>query len=118
MGEVHDGWSPEQGYAAWSDAQLVDAVGAADRGALHELFVRHEPWLAVRLSRRCSDPALVDTAVGRSRPELPLGEQLLLLRERHLGRDDLARAHVALLQAFFEEGGEGFAAAGGGGLGL
>jgi RNA polymerase sigma-70 factor (ECF subfamily) len=63
MEEVHDGWSPEQGYAAWSDAQLVDAVGAADRGALHELFARHEPWLAVRLTRRCSDPALVDTAV-------------------------------------------------------
>ena len=55
MGEVHDGWNPEQGYAAWSDAQLVDAVGASDRGALHELFVRHEPWLATRLSRRCAD---------------------------------------------------------------
>ena len=63
MGEVHDGWDPGEGYAAWSDAQLVDAVGAADRGALHELFVRHEPWLATRLSRRCADPALVDTAV-------------------------------------------------------
>ena len=46
MGEVHDGWSPGEGYAAWSDAQLVEAVGAADRGALHELFARHEPWLA------------------------------------------------------------------------
>ena len=63
MGEVHDGWSPGEGYAAWSDAQLVEAVGAADRGALHELFARHEPWLATRLSRRCADPALVDTAV-------------------------------------------------------
>ena len=63
MGEVHDGWAPGEGYAAWSDAQLVDAVGAADRGALHELFVRHEPWLATRLSRRCADPALVDTAL-------------------------------------------------------
>ena len=63
MGEVHDGWDPGEGYAAWSDAQLVDAVGAADRGALHELFVRHEPWLATRLSRRCADPALVDTAL-------------------------------------------------------
>ena len=63
MGEVHDGWDPREGYAAWSDAQLVDAVGAADRGALHELFVRHEPWLATRLSRRCADPALVDTAL-------------------------------------------------------
>jgi len=63
MGEVHEGWTPEEGYAAWSDAQLVDAVGASDRGALHELFVRHEPWLSIRLSRRCADPAIVDTAV-------------------------------------------------------
>ena len=39
MGEVNDGWSPEEGYAAWSDAQLVDAVKASDRGALRELFL-------------------------------------------------------------------------------
>ena len=38
-------------------------MGESDRGALHELFVRHEPWLVVRLSRRCADPAIVDTAV-------------------------------------------------------
>src|SRR6476660_6406558 len=63
MAEVHDGWTPEEGYAAWSDAQLVDAVKASDRGALRELFVRHEPWLAIRLSRRCADPAVVHTAV-------------------------------------------------------
>lgn len=63
MGEVHDGWSPERGYAAWSDEELLAAVADADRGALRELFARHEPWLALRLARRCADPAIVDTAV-------------------------------------------------------
>ena len=63
MGDVHDGWSLGEGYSGWSDAQLVEAVGAADRGALHELFVRHEPWLATRLSRRCGDQTVVDTAI-------------------------------------------------------
>lgn len=46
-----------------SDAELVAAVEDRDRGALHELFARHEPWLAMRLARRCADPAVVDTAV-------------------------------------------------------
>lgn len=46
-----------------SDADLLAAVRESDRGALHELFVRHEPWLAIRLTRRCSDPAIVDTAI-------------------------------------------------------
>lgn len=46
-----------------SDADLVAAVAAADRGALRELFDRHEPWLAARLERRCSDPAAVDSAI-------------------------------------------------------
>ena len=64
MGEVHDGWSPEEGYAAWSDAQLVDAVGASDRGALHELFTRHQPWLAARVRQRCADPAIVAEVVN------------------------------------------------------
>jgi hypothetical protein len=36
----------------------------------------------------------------------------------HFGGDDLADAHVAALERFFEQGGEGFAATGGGGLGL
>lgn len=63
MAEVHGGWSPGEGYAAWSDAQLVEAVADADRGALHELFVRHEPWLALRLARRCADQTIVDTAI-------------------------------------------------------
>jgi len=46
-----------------TDAELVRAVRDSDRGALHELFRRHEPWLALRLSRRCADPALVDEAL-------------------------------------------------------
>jgi len=46
-----------------TDAELVAALRDADRGALRELFVRHEPWLAARLTRRCPDPAIVDEAI-------------------------------------------------------
>jgi RNA polymerase sigma-70 factor (ECF subfamily) len=46
-----------------SDAELLAAVAAADRGALHELFRRHEPWLAARLRHRCADPEIVDEVV-------------------------------------------------------
>ena len=46
--------------ASRSDAELVLAVVERDRGALNELYRRHAPWLAVRLSRRCADPAVVD----------------------------------------------------------
>ena len=63
MGEQHTGWEAHGGPGRRSDAELVAAVGESDRGALRELFVRHEPWLVVRLSRRCADPAIVDTAV-------------------------------------------------------
>jgi RNA polymerase sigma-70 factor (ECF subfamily) len=63
MGEQHTGWESHGGVDLRSDAELVAAVGESDRGALHELFARHEPWLAVRLSRRCADPGIVDTAV-------------------------------------------------------
>jgi len=48
---------------ARTDAELLAAVRERDRGALHELFARHEPWLQVRLARRSSDPAAVDSAV-------------------------------------------------------
>ena len=57
------GWDAGAGADPRSDAALVAAVKDRDRGALHELFVRHEPWLAIRLSRRCADPTLVDTAI-------------------------------------------------------
>ena len=40
------------------------ACAAQDRGALHELFVRHEPWLAARLAHRCADTSIVDEAVS------------------------------------------------------
>lgn len=47
-----------------SDAELVAGVRGQDRGALRELFVRHEPWLAARLAHRCADPSIVDEAVS------------------------------------------------------
>jgi DNA-directed RNA polymerase specialized sigma24 family protein len=46
-----------------SDEQLLDAVAAGDRHALRSLYERHAPWLVLRLSRRCSNPAVVDQAV-------------------------------------------------------
>ena len=52
-----------QRLASASDAELVAALREYDRGALRELFVRHEPWLAARLSRRCADGAIVDEAI-------------------------------------------------------
>jgi RNA polymerase sigma-70 factor (ECF subfamily) len=47
-----------------SDAELVAGVRASDRAALRELFVRHEPWLAARLSHRCPDTSFVDEAIS------------------------------------------------------
>ena len=52
-----------QRLASASDAELVAALRESDRGALRELFVRHEPWLAARLARRCADGAIVDEAI-------------------------------------------------------
>ena len=46
-----------------SDADLVAALSGGDRAALGELYARHAPWLVLRLSRRCADPALVDEVV-------------------------------------------------------
>jgi RNA polymerase sigma-70 factor (ECF subfamily) len=63
MGVEDTGWDAGAGADARTDAELVAAVGDRDRGALHELFVRHEPWLALRLARRCADQSLVDTAI-------------------------------------------------------
>lgn len=48
------------------DRELLAAIRAADRGALHELFRRHEPWLVARLSYRCSDRTVVDEAVNET----------------------------------------------------
>jgi RNA polymerase sigma-70 factor (ECF subfamily) len=46
-----------------SDEALLQAVAAGDRAALHALYERHAPWLTLRLSRRCADPDIVDSAV-------------------------------------------------------
>ena len=48
---------------AQEDAGLLRAVAAGDRRALGELYDAHAPWLVLRLSRRCSDPGLVDEVV-------------------------------------------------------
>lgn len=48
---------------ARTDEELLAAVVGHDRGALHDLYLRHEPWLTARLARRCADPQLVEEAV-------------------------------------------------------
>jgi RNA polymerase sigma-70 factor, ECF subfamily len=45
------------------DAELLDAVADGDGEAMRVLYERHAPWLVLRLSRRCADPALVDEVV-------------------------------------------------------
>ncbi|MDH4111399.1 MAG: RNA polymerase sigma factor [Actinomycetota bacterium] len=45
------------------DEALLRAVAQGDREALEALYRRHAPWLMVRLSRRCSDPGLVEEVV-------------------------------------------------------
>lgn len=51
---------------ARTDAELLGAVAQGDRTALHALFRRHEPWLALRLSYRCPDRTVVDEAVSET----------------------------------------------------
>ena len=46
-----------------SDADLIAAVAAEDRGALRVLHERHSPWLVARLRRRCGDADVVAEAV-------------------------------------------------------
>ncbi|NUR83325.1 MAG: RNA polymerase sigma factor [Nonomuraea sp.] len=50
-------------HGTWTDACLLEAVGDGDRRALEVLYARHAPWLVLRLTRRCADPAVVDEAV-------------------------------------------------------
>lgn len=47
-----------------SDRDLLTEIAAGDRGALHELFTRHQPWLAARVRQRCADPAIVAEVVN------------------------------------------------------
>lgn len=49
--------------AADDDAVLLRAVARGDRQALVTLYDAHAPWLLLRLTRRCSDPGLVDEVV-------------------------------------------------------
>ncbi|GAA2576789.1 RNA polymerase sigma factor [Winogradskya consettensis] len=46
-----------------SDAQLLRAVAAEDMGALRLLYLRHAPWIRLRLARRCADADVVEAAV-------------------------------------------------------
>jgi len=46
-----------------SDVQLLRAVAAEDMGALRLLYLRHAPWIRLRLTRRCADADVVDAAV-------------------------------------------------------
>ena len=46
-----------------TDTELLAAVAEQDRGALEVLYHRHEPWLTMRLARRCADSTVVDEVV-------------------------------------------------------
>jgi RNA polymerase sigma-70 factor (ECF subfamily) len=46
-----------------SDVDLLVAVSRGERHALAALYARHGSWLLLRLSRRCSDPGLVDEVI-------------------------------------------------------
>ena len=46
-----------------TDAELIGAISERDRGALHELYRRHQPWLSTRLRYRCSDHEVVEEVV-------------------------------------------------------
>jgi RNA polymerase sigma-70 factor (ECF subfamily) len=43
-----------------TDGALLSAVAEGSPSALEDLYRRHSGWLSLRLSRRCSDPAVVD----------------------------------------------------------
>jgi len=49
---------------AHSDRELLAEIAAGDRGALHVLFDRHQPWIAARVRGRCRDPELVGEIVN------------------------------------------------------
>ena len=49
--------------AGTDDVDLIRLIGVGDRDALSELYRRHAGWLMVRLSRRCGDSDMVDTAL-------------------------------------------------------
>jgi RNA polymerase sigma-70 factor, ECF subfamily len=47
-----------------SDRELLVEIAAGDRGALRELFERHQPWLAARVRQRCGEPEIVADVVN------------------------------------------------------
>jgi RNA polymerase sigma-70 factor (ECF subfamily) len=49
---------------ALTDRDLLVEIAAGDRGALRQLFDRHQPWLTARVRRRCSDPEIVSEVVN------------------------------------------------------
>lgn len=51
------------GRGGLSDEELLASIGEGDRGALRELYDRHAPWLALRISRRCADRGIVEEVV-------------------------------------------------------
>ena len=46
-----------------SDTELIMAIVRDERDALRELYERHQPWLAARLTRRCNDSGMVAETV-------------------------------------------------------
>ena len=46
-----------------TDAELLTAIADDERDALRELYERHQPWLAARLTRRCGDSGMVAETV-------------------------------------------------------
>ena len=51
------------GHHEPDDKELLAAIVDGDRAAFDELYARHFAWLHLRLTRRCSDPALVEEAI-------------------------------------------------------
>jgi RNA polymerase sigma-70 factor (ECF subfamily) len=45
------------------DDQLLSAIVKGDEEAFRELYSRHAAWLVLRLTRRCSNPDLVDQVI-------------------------------------------------------
>jgi len=58
------GWPPTSNPDPEAeDRALLAGVAAGDRRAFEALYRRHAGWLVVRLSRRCGEPELVDSAL-------------------------------------------------------
>ena len=53
----------EQEWTDADDQALLARIARGDRAALDTLYRVHAGWLTARLSRRCGEPELVDTAL-------------------------------------------------------